>query len=122
MLIQVRSIVFDCADPPRLAAFYGELLGGDVDASEPEWCEVHVDLLGSKLAFQRVAEYVPPDWPDGQPQQVHLDLTVDDLESASARAIELGARVLGDPVEEEGSIFQVHVDPSGHPFCFRVDR
>jgi predicted enzyme related to lactoylglutathione lyase len=121
--ILVRSIVFDCPDPARLAAFYGELLGGVVDSTDPSWCEVHFAELPLKLAFQHVDEFVPPEWPNGQPQQIHLDLTATDLESASARAIELGARVLADPVEEETSAFQVHVDPSGHPFfCFCVER
>jgi predicted enzyme related to lactoylglutathione lyase len=120
--IQLRSIVFDCPDPSRLAAFYGDLLGGVVDSTDPSWCEVHFAELPLKLAFQGVAEFVPPTWPNGQPRQVHLDLTVTDLESASARAVELGARILADPVEEEDSFFQVHADPSGHPFCFCVEK
>jgi Glyoxalase-like domain len=120
--IKLRSVVFDCPDPGELAAFYGALLDGVVDATDPSWCEVHIAELPLKLAFQRVDEFVPPAWPNGQPQQIHLDLTVTDLESASARAIELGARVLSDPVDEEDSFFQVHVDPSGHPFCFCVER
>jgi predicted enzyme related to lactoylglutathione lyase len=105
-----------------LAAFYGELLGGVVDSSDPSWCEVQVAQLPLKLAFQYVADFVPPEWPNGQPQQVHLDLTVTDLGAASARAIALGARILADPVDEEDAFFQVHVDPSGHPFCFCVER
>jgi predicted enzyme related to lactoylglutathione lyase len=119
--IQLRSVVFDCPDPESLATFYGELLGGAVDSSDPSWCEVRFADLPLKLAFQAVAEFVSPDWPDGEPQQIHLDLTVTDLESASARAIELGARVLTGRVEEEDSYFQVHADPAGHPFCFCVD-
>jgi predicted enzyme related to lactoylglutathione lyase len=53
---------------------------------------------------------------------MHLDITVSDLETASARAQELGARVLGPPVDEDDSTFQVHADPSGHPFCFCRDK
>jgi hypothetical protein len=120
-LIQVRSIVFDCPDPTRLAGFYADLLGGVVNSSDPSWCEVHIAGLSIKLAFQQVAEFVAPEWPGGQPQQLHLDLTVTDLASASANALELGARVLGDPVEEDNCVFQVHADPSGHPFCFCLD-
>ena len=43
------------------------------------------------LAFQRAARYVAPSWPDGVPQQLHLDLTVTDMAAAHARAVELGA-------------------------------
>ena len=113
----LRSFVYDCADPPALAAFYGRLLGGRVDDRDPHWCEVHVSGLPVKLAFQWVEHYVAPQWPDGQPQQAHLDLTVDDIPSASARAVAQGARVLGQPVAEEGGSFLVHLDPEGHPFC-----
>jgi hypothetical protein len=106
----------------ELATFYGDLLGGDVASTDPEWFEVQVVDLPLKLAFQRVANFTPPVWPDGQPQQVHLDITVADLASASLRAVELGAQVLGSLVGEDNSTFQVHADPSGHPFCFCEDR
>lgn len=120
--LRLRSVVLDCPDPAALAHFYGLLLGADIDDSDPDWCEVRLAVPGLKLAFQRVVDYVAPDWPDGQPQQVHLDITVADLSSASLRAVELGARVLGRPVDEDNSTFQVHADPSGQPFCFCQDR
>jgi predicted enzyme related to lactoylglutathione lyase len=119
--ISLRSVVLDCPDPPSLALFYGELLGGRV-VSNPDWSEVHIEHVPLKLALQRVDGYAPPEWPDGRPQQLHLDFTVLDLRVASDRAVGLGARILGDPVDEEGSTFQVHADPSGHPFCLVVER
>jgi catechol 2,3-dioxygenase-like lactoylglutathione lyase family enzyme len=120
--LRLRSVVFDCPDPSAAAAFYLGLLGGRLVDDYPGWCEVHPDGLGMKLAFQAVAGYRAPDWPDGTPQQAHLDITVDDLAEASTRAVALGARVLGQPVIEEGEAFQVHADPAGHPFCFVLDR
>jgi predicted enzyme related to lactoylglutathione lyase len=118
--IQLRSVVLDCADPPALARFYGELLGGEV-REDPDWSEVHMGSMPFKLAFQRVDRYVSPEWPDGQPQQLHLDFTVAELAETSTRALALGARVLNEPVDEEGSTYQVHADPSGHPFCLVVE-
>ena len=120
--IRLRSVVFDCPDPVALAGFYGQLLDGRTVTTDPDWCEVRMVESGVKLAFQRAEEYLAPDWPDGQPQQVHLDITTSDLAAASLRAVELGARVLDGPVDEENSVFQVHADPSGHPFCFVQDR
>ena len=117
--IRLRSVVLDCPDPPALARFYGNLLGGRVVA-DPDWSEVHVEQLPFKLAFQRVDRYVPPEWPDGEPQQLHVDFTVSDLVTASKHAVALGARVLEEPVDEGNSMYQVHVDPSGHPFCLVV--
>lgn len=115
-------MVLDCPDPLVLASFYARLLSGRVGAGGPGWCEVHVDGMGMKLAFQAVADYRRPEWPDGRPQQLHLDLTVSDLESASGLAVALGAAVLTGPVEEPGCVFVVHADPAGHPFCLCMDR
>ena len=54
-------------------------------------------------------------------EQILLCLTVPDLREASQRAVRLGARVLDGPVDEGACIFQVHADPTGHPFCFCMD-
>jgi predicted enzyme related to lactoylglutathione lyase len=116
----LRSLVFDCPDPPSLARFYGDLLGGTVHA-DPDWSEVRFEGDVPKLAFQRADDYVAPQWPDGRPQQFHLDVTVADLAAASRRAVALGGRVLAAPVDDDGSTFQVHADPTGHPFCLIVD-
>lgn len=115
--ITLRSIVLDCPDPPALASFYADLLDGRAELDDPEWCEVHVGVSTFKLAFQRATPYSPPDWPDGSPQQLHLDLAVSDLEAACVRAASLGATALGGRVEESGCVFVVHADPAGHPFC-----
>jgi predicted enzyme related to lactoylglutathione lyase len=120
--ISLRSVVFDCPDPSTLASFYADLLNGQLDISDPEWCEVHAGDPAFKLAFQRATRYSPPEWPDGTPQQLHLDLTVSDLRAAGLRAAELGAVVLTGPVEEAGSTFVVYADPDGHPFCLCEER
>ncbi len=116
-LVSVRSVVFDCLDPAALATFYAELLEGRPDISDPEWCEVIAPPPTLKLAFRRVHPYSRPRWPDGSPQQLHLDLTVVDLFAASRRARSLGAVVLSDPVHEPNCTYVVHADPAGHPFC-----
>jgi predicted enzyme related to lactoylglutathione lyase len=105
-----------------LASFYARLLNGQLDVSDPEWCEVHANGFAFKLAFQRATPYSAPGWPDGSPQRLHLDLTVSDLHAAGLRAVELGAVCLADPVEEPGSIFTIYADPAGHPFCLCEDR
>ncbi len=118
----LRAVAFDCPDPAALAAFYAELLGGELDVSDRQWCTVRLEGATSMLAFQLVETYERSEWPNGTPQQVHLDLTVTNLESASTRAIELGAPVLSGPIEEPDCVFIVHADPVGHPFCLCQDR
>jgi predicted enzyme related to lactoylglutathione lyase len=71
-----------------------------------------------RFGVQHAPNHVAPEWPDGTPQQIHLDLWVDDLEAAREEAISLGARLLkpaDNPQADE--VFQVYADPAGHPFC-----
>ena len=61
---------------------------------------------------------VPPDWPDGAPQQIHLDLWVDDPTAAHEHVMSLGATVLKEAEDGDSpDAFQVYADPAGHPFC-----
>ena len=77
---------------------------------------MHAGEPACKLAFQRATPYSPPEWPDGTPQQLHLDLTVSDLHAAGLRAVELGDSCTTGPVGELGCIYVVYADPAGHPF------
>jgi len=120
--ISLRAVVFDCPDPSALATFYADLLGCRSDLRDPTWCEVHASDGTFKLAFQRSLPYFPPKWPDGTPQQLHLDLTVTDLAACGRRAEELGAIVLTGLMEEPDSVWVVYADPAGHPFCLCEDR
>ncbi len=116
MEITRQIIVFDAADLAAESGFWAGLLGGTVEADN-DWHSVLVEGEW-RLAFQLAPDHVPPDWPDGTPQQMHLDLWVDDLNAAHEEAISLGARLLkpaDDPEAAEG--YQVYADPAGHPFC-----
>lgn len=116
MRIARQIIVFDSADLTTESTFWAGMLGGTVDA-EDDWHNVSVDGEW-RLGIQLAPDHVPPDWPDGTPQQMHLDLWVDDLVVAHEEAISLGARLL-KPAEdlEADEGFQVYADPAGHPFC-----
>ncbi|WP_260233376.1 VOC family protein [Curtobacterium sp. PhB130] len=109
-------IVLDCPDTGVLARFYAELLGGEIVEYEDDWAEVVLPIEGSRpiVAFQRVDEYRAPVWP-GQdvPQQIHLDVKVDDLDVAEAAVLAIGATSTGSGTET----FRVFLDPAGHPFC-----
>ena len=111
------SIVLDCPDPTALAEFYAALLDWKVDAS-PDWADVRADY-GQCLSFQKVEGYRAPVWP-GQdvPQQMHLDVVVDDLDAAEAEVLKLGAT---KHEHQPGTRFRVFLDPAGHPFCLCLD-
>jgi len=115
------TVVFDCPDPLALAQFYADLLGQEIaDDGDDSWQSLRGDGSGVSLAFQRATDYVAPNWPQGQPQQLHLDLTVDDLVTAHRQAVALGATPLSPtsaPEPDETRSFRVYADPVGHPFC-----
>jgi predicted enzyme related to lactoylglutathione lyase len=109
-------VALDCPDPLALAGFYRAVL----EWAEPEaaedghWVTLANPAGGAGLAFQRVPDYRPPAWPSAEnPQQLHLDLNVTDLEAAHERVLGLGAKLLDDAPKT----FRVYADPAGHPFC-----
>ena len=112
-----QVVAFDAADLDAESSFWAGVLDGTVDAEE-RWHMVMVDGV-PRIGVQLAPGHVPPDWPDGTPpQQVHLDLWVDDFEAAHERVMSLGAKVL-KPAEDGDALdaFQVYADPAGHPFC-----
>lgn len=115
MIGQLRSVVIDCPDPRALAAFYSELLGLPVTYDdEDDWVVIGGAPGQPRVAFQQALDLREPRWPDPErPQQFHLDVTVDDVDAAQAKALALGAMRLAG----EGDNFRVYADPAGHPFC-----
>lgn len=114
MIGRMHHVIFDCPDPAALAAFYSELLGQPVTYSSADFVVVAPNDTTSGLAFQLAPGNRPSTWPDATvPQQIHLDVMVDDLEAATELVLAIGARRLAGP-GEDASVF---ADPAGHPFC-----
>jgi predicted enzyme related to lactoylglutathione lyase len=115
MQITQQITVFDAPDLPAESGFWAAVLGGTVDADD-DW---HTLRVGGRpvLGFQLAPNLIPPDWPDGTPQQMHLDLYVDDITASHAEVVGLGARVLQTADTSAAHGFQVYADPAGHPFC-----
>jgi predicted enzyme related to lactoylglutathione lyase len=107
-------VVLDSPDPHSLAEFYGALLGWKIQQADGDMCFIRAEY-GDGLGFQRVDPYTAPQWP-GQvvPQQMHIDVEVDDLDEAEAEVLRLGATKHD---HQPGTTFRVFLDPAGHPFC-----
>lgn len=122
MRIRQQIVVFDAVDLAAESAFWAGVLGGQVEA-EDDWHMVRVDGE-ARVGVQLAPDHIPPDWPDGTPpQQIHLDLWVDDFPAAHREVMALGARVLRAVGSVEGQTdFQVYADPAGHPFCLCFER
>lgn len=123
-IAQYSLTAIDCPDPVELANFYAKITGFDVviahndKEGNPLWVEL-VDNGKTRIAFQRVKNYVKPTWPEGPiPQQAHLDFDVRDLNKAEAELIAIGA--VKSPIQTSSNPetnFRVYFDPVGHPFC-----
>jgi catechol 2,3-dioxygenase-like lactoylglutathione lyase family enzyme len=123
-IARLRSVVLDCPDTRVLAEFYRDLLGWEITYADYEADDRWVTLSDGghpRVCFQRVIDYRPPSWPDpDRPQQLHIDVTVDDMDAAEQQVLALGA-VKADIQPSEDDQFRVFLDPAGHPFCLCID-
>jgi predicted enzyme related to lactoylglutathione lyase len=109
MVSFIKSVTFDCQEPLRVAAFWAEALGSNVEEdSRPEkaWVEP-AGWGGPSIWFQRV--------PEGKTakNRQHFDLRVmGDVRTEIQRLTELGGTVLRD--DERGTVM---ADPEGNEFC-----
>jgi catechol 2,3-dioxygenase-like lactoylglutathione lyase family enzyme len=107
---RMHHVILDCPDPLALATFYSRLLEQPITYRDDDFVVVAPDDRTSGLGFQRSADQRPATWPDPSvPQQIHLDVMVEDVAAATPQVLALGATAL----DGEG----VFADPAGHPFC-----
>ena len=125
MIAKLQCVVLDCADVAELSRFYQSLLGGVVNQPDPRWslgehwATLHTDD-GFVLAFQRVEDHQPPQWPNpDRPQQFHLDLGVEDLDQAQEDVLKRGGSLLDDGDGKRS--WRIFADPAGHPLCLVRD-
>jgi catechol 2,3-dioxygenase-like lactoylglutathione lyase family enzyme len=122
--VRATSVTVMTPEPFRLAEFYARLLGVEVATREPAppgapevagFAQVRLPHL--TLNFEYEEQWTPPVWPARAGEQTatqHLDLKVDDLEAATAWALECGAGLAGVQPQDD---VRVLFDPVGHPFC-----
>jgi len=113
---RLASISLDCTDPCALADFYGALLGLPRIFTSPDGGVVALSDGAVAVTMMRTEDHVAPTWPGaGQHKQMHLDVSVTDLEQAVADAVALGAREADQ--QARPGLWRVLLDPAGHPFC-----
>jgi predicted enzyme related to lactoylglutathione lyase len=115
MKLKRHIVAFDAADIAAESAFWAQILGGTVDADD-DWHTISVDGR-PQLAVQLAPNHVRPEWPDGTPQQIHLDLYPEDMRAAHDEVLAAGGTLLQSADLDTASGFQVYADPAGHPFC-----
>ena len=93
----------DCPDPAELADFYSALLGMRRLVESPDGSVIAITDGAQTLAMMRVEDYVAPTWPGpAQLQQMHLDVSVTDLDAA-VRAGRRAGRPGGRPSGRTGA-------------------
>jgi predicted enzyme related to lactoylglutathione lyase len=118
MPAKVGYLVIDTVDPERLAPFWCDLLAVRVDTAigDGEFLILSPTRDGLTVGFQRV-----PEVKTGK-NRLHLDLAVDDLDTATAEVEGLGGRWLeaGNTRELEGFRWRCMADPEGNEFDIDV--
>ncbi len=110
----VRHVTIDCADAYALARFWAEVLDGTLaDDDHPGDPEATVESAGASLLFIRV--------PEGKTvkNRVHLDLQPQDRtrDEEVERVLALGATLVGDHRNPDGTGWATLADPEGNEFC-----
>lgn len=111
MRTQWSGLTVDCTDPDRLAAFWGVLLDREVEPGLPGWVQLRPRNDEPRINFQPVSERK-----HGK-VRIHLDVTVDDVDQAIERVLELGGRATGERHEYPEGTVVVLQDPEGNEFC-----
>jgi predicted enzyme related to lactoylglutathione lyase len=115
MAMTVRNLTFDCSDARRLAEFWAALTGWTVfyDDDPEVMVAPHFPPTGLKLLFIPV--------PEGKTakNRLHVDLEPSDRtrDEAVEQALALGATVIGDFRDPDGSGWVTLADPEGNELC-----
>ncbi|KOU06490.1 glyoxalase [Streptomyces sp. NRRL F-2295] len=114
MISVVQNVAIDCADPYGLARFWSEVTGCPLHPDDvPRVTEAQVQLTeGPALHFNQV-----PEAKAGK-NRIHLCLRPDtSREPEVERLLALGAALVSDRRNEDGSGWAVLADPEGNEFC-----
>jgi predicted enzyme related to lactoylglutathione lyase len=115
--LTIGDLMIDCANSERARDFYANLTGWEKTVAFD--CLALKTSNGMTILFVETdIPYVPPVWPEEpgkQQKQMHLDFTVDDLQSAVEEAIRFGATKAATQYGGEHHV--TLLDTEGHPFC-----
>ena len=105
--LNIKDLIIDCADPERLASFWGGLLGRPIAGRTGPYVWLRREN-GLGMGFQQVAE------PKAGKNRVHFDLASQDPGAEQRRVESLGGQRL---TGYETGGFLVMADPEGNEFC-----
>jgi predicted enzyme related to lactoylglutathione lyase len=112
MTSAIRHVTIDSADPYRLAGFWSQVLGLPVHEGD-EAADAYALIEGAGLLFVTVPE------PKTVKNRVHLDLQPQDRtrDEEIERLLAIGATLVADRRNPDGTGWTVLADPEGNEFC-----
>jgi len=113
----VFGLSIDCADAAKLARFWAEVLGREVNpqpTAESAAIDATDPTQGPRLLFHQVAEAKTVK------NRLHLDLISSELAAETERLLSLGATRVND-VEQGGARWTTFRDPEGNEFDLVAD-
>ncbi len=112
-----HSVTVDCHDARALASFWAQVLGWNVyfDDDPP----VLVAPSFPPVAGNPTMVFIPVPEPRTVKNRMHVDLQPNDRtrDEEVARLLELGATLVEDHREQDGSGWMWLADPEGNDFC-----
>ena len=117
MACRITELVLDCADPERLAAFWGEVLGWAVVGREPDG-GIEIGPPTGAYGPQPTIVFSPTDEPKPGTLRLHVDVNATDRDQSAEleRLLGLGARP-ADVGQTGAESWHVLQDPEGNEFC-----
>ena len=116
-MFEIRSITVDCTDPYRQALFWSEVTGWQEDPDDPNNPDDPEGRIVSTHGINLL--FIPV--PEGKTvkNRMHLDLipTERTRDEEVARLLGIGASLLDDHREPDGTGWAVLADPEGNEFC-----
>jgi predicted enzyme related to lactoylglutathione lyase len=115
-MLQLVHVTFSCADPGRVAEFWGELLDYESTPAGDSWIATDPRGEGTRLLFNRMEKSKTIEAP------IHLDVNVPDREAELERVLQLGGRLVetrSHSVGELSETWTVMRDPEGNGFCIQ---
>jgi hypothetical protein len=118
MAAVLREIVIDCSDPHRVAEFWGQVLGWDVqEDGDVMWMSASGQPTPGMLLV-----FVPVPENKTVKDRIHLDVSPIgcDQQDEVERLLGLGASRVD--IGQGDSPWEVLADPEGHEFCVLARR
>jgi catechol 2,3-dioxygenase-like lactoylglutathione lyase family enzyme len=116
--VRIRSITFDCADPYRQVTFWSQVTGFAEDPDNPNEPGDPEGLLLSPDGSLALL-FLPVPEPKRVKNRLHLDLVPLERtrDEEVTRLLALGARLVDDRRDPDGTGWVVLADEEGNEFC-----